>query len=101
VTSQQRGGIPINDIVESPDPKDGPFEETNKNRLAELTNQAMMNLSADHREILHMAFYEGQSYPEISELLGIPVNTVKTRVYYAKQQLKKTLQHHGVKEEIL
>ena len=101
VTSQQRGGMPIEDIVESPDPKDGPFEETNKNRLAEMTSQAMMKLSSDHREIIHMAFYEGQSYPEISELLGIPVNTVKTRVYYAKQQLKKILQHHGVAEDIL
>jgi RNA polymerase sigma-70 factor (ECF subfamily) len=101
MTSQQRGGIPIDDIMESPDHKDGPFEETHKTRLAGLTNQAMMNLSADHREILHMAFYEGQSYPEISELLAIPVNTVKTRVYYAKQQLKKMLQHHGVTEDIL
>ena len=101
VTSQQRGGLPIEDIVESPDPKDGPLEETNKHRLAELTNQAMMNRSADHREILHMTFYEGQSYPEISELLGIPVNTVKTRVYYAKQQLKKTLHQQGITQDIL
>ena len=89
VTSQQRRSIPIENIVESPDPHDGPLEETNKNQLAELTNQAMMNLSSDHREILHMTFFEGQSYPEISEILDIPVNTVKTRVYYAKQQMKK------------
>ncbi len=101
VTSQQRGSIPIENIAESPDPHDGPLEETNKNRLAELTNQAMLNLSSDHREILHLTFHEGQSYPEISELLGIPVNTVKTRVYYAKQQMKKTLQHQGVTEDIL
>jgi len=101
VTSQQRGGVPIEDILESPDSKDGPLEETNKNRLAELTNRAMMNLSSDHREILHMAFYEGQSYPEISGTLDIPVNTVKTRVYYAKQQLKKILQQHSVTEDIL
>lgn len=46
-----------------------------------------------------MTFYEELSYQEIGELLGIPVNTVKTRVYYAKQQLKKTLQHQGVTEE--
>jgi RNA polymerase sigma-70 factor (ECF subfamily) len=43
-----------------------------------------------------MAFYEELSYSEIAELLGIPVNTVKTRVYYAKQQLKKNLQAEGV-----
>jgi RNA polymerase sigma-70 factor (ECF subfamily) len=67
--------------------------------MAALTIQALTTLSPDHREILHMAFYEELSYPEIAELLGIPVNTVKTRVYYAKQQLKKNLQHQGVTEE--
>jgi len=101
VTSQQRGGFSVEDMVESPAQKEGPLEETNKNQLATLTNLAMMNLSSDHREILHMTFYEGQSYPEISELLGIPVNTVKTRVYYAKQQLKKTLHQQGITQDIL
>ena len=46
-----------------------------------------------------MAFYEDLSYPEIAELLDIPVNTVKTRVYYAKQQLKKGLKRQGVTEK--
>ncbi len=101
VTSLQRGGIPIEDIMESPDPKDGPLEKTNEKRMAEMTNTAMMALSEDHRKVLHMTFFEGQSYPEISEVLGIPVNTVKTRVYYAKQQLKKTLLHHGMTEDLL
>ena len=101
VTSQQRGGIPIKKLSESPDPTDGPFEETHRKRSAEITNKAMLALSTDHREILHMAFYEGLSYPEISEILRIPVNTVKTRVYYAKQQIKKTLQHHGMTKDIL
>lgn len=101
VMSQQRGSLPIENIVEFPDSNDGPLEETNKNRLAELTNRAMMNLSSDHREILHMAFYEEESYLEISGILGIPVNTVKTRVYYAKQQLKKILHQQGMTQDIL
>lgn len=101
LTSQQRGGIPIEDILESPDPKAGPLEEVDKQRLATLTQQALTHLSSDHRAILHMAFYEEMSYPEIAELLGIPVNTVKTRVYYAKQHLKRTLVRQGVNEESL
>ncbi len=101
LTSQQRGGIPIEDIVESPDPKEGPLEEVDKQRLATLTQQALTHLSSDHRAIIHMAFYEEMSYPEIAQLLDIPVNTVKTRVYYAKQHLKRTLVRHGVNEENL
>jgi RNA polymerase sigma-70 factor (ECF subfamily) len=101
LTRQQRGVRPLEDIVESPDQRDGPLEEADKTRLAALTNQALATLSLDHRAILHMAFYEGLSYPEIAELLTIPVNTVKTRVFYAKQQLKRTLIRQGVSEETL
>jgi RNA polymerase sigma-70 factor (ECF subfamily) len=99
VTSQQRGGMPLEDIVETAESPENPLEDMQQKRMATLTNQALTTLSPDHREILHMAFYEELSYPEISELLGIPANTVKTRVYYAKQQLKKNLQRHGLTEE--
>jgi RNA polymerase sigma-70 factor (ECF subfamily) len=100
-TSQQRGGMPLEDIVDTAESADNPLKETEQKNMAALTSQVLMTLSADHREILHMAFYEELSYIEISELLHIPVNTVKTRVYYAKQQLRKNLQHQGVTEESL
>ena len=99
VTSQQRGGIPLEDIADTEGSNENPMEDAQQKGMALLTNQGLMTLSSDHREILHMAFYEELSYPEIAELLGIPVNTVKTRVYYAKQQLKKRLQRQGVTEE--
>ena len=99
VTSQQRGSIPLHDIIETAETHENPLKKTQQNWMAAVINKGLMTLSSDHREILHMAFYEELSYQEIGELLGIPVNTVKTRVYYAKQQLKKTLQHQGVTEE--
>ena len=101
VTNQQRGGTPLEDIAESAESGHNPFQDAQQNRMATLTNQALTTLSPDHRAIIHMAFYEELSYPEISELLAIPVNTVKTRVYYAKQQLKKNLQQQGLTEEMI
>ncbi len=101
VTSRQRGGTSLDDILESVESGHSPLEEAQLQRTAKMTNQAIATLSPDHREILHMAFFEELSYPEIAELLHIPVNTVKTRVYYAKQQLKKSLQHQGVTEEMI
>ena len=44
-----------------------------------------------HREILHLAFYEGFTYEEISKMLSIPVNTVKTRVFHARKALRQLL----------
>jgi RNA polymerase sigma-70 factor (ECF subfamily) len=101
VTSQQRGRMPLEDIVENLESNENPLDEAQHKRMAALTNQGLMTLSPDHREILHMAFYEELSYSEIAALLDIPVNTVKTRVHYAKQQLKKSLQRRGVTEEMM
>ena len=60
----------------------------------------MACLTHEHREILRLVFYEELPYEEISILLGIPTNTVKTRVYHAKQRLKEQLQRLGQKEPI-
>lgn len=100
VTSQQRNRLPLEDISETAESHDNnPLTDSHQQRLAALTNHGLLTLTTDHREILHLAFYEELSYQEIAELLHIPVNTVKTRVYYAKQQLKATLQHLGMTKE--
>ncbi|MFO7754322.1 MAG: sigma-70 family RNA polymerase sigma factor [Desulfobacteraceae bacterium] len=52
---------------------------------------ALAQLSYKHREILDLVFFHGQSYSDISKLLAIPENTVKTRVYYAKAALKEEI----------
>ncbi len=49
-------------------------------------------LSVKHREILELVFYQDFSYVEVAELIGIPENTVKTRVFHAKQALKNVLE---------
>lgn len=53
--------------------------------------KAMSAVSVKHREILDLVFYHGLSYQEVSDLLDIPENTVKTRVYYAKAAIKEIL----------
>ena len=45
--------------------------------------RAIAQLSADHQEILRLAFYEDLPYAEIAALLAIPDNIVKTCVYLA------------------
>ncbi len=57
---------------------------------------ALQTLKVKHREILELVFYQEFSYPEVSELIGIPVNTVKTRVFHAKKALKDVLQKQNI-----
>ncbi|MDY0873019.1 sigma-70 family RNA polymerase sigma factor [Dongia rigui] len=54
-------------------------------------------LSLDHREILQLAYYQEFSVQEIAEVLDLPENTVKTRMFYARQRLKALLEQAGVK----
>ena len=101
VSSHRQSSLPLDDAAETVDLSDGPEDQVQQKNLAKLTNQAMKDLSVDHREVLHLAFFEELSYQEISSLLEIPINTVKTRVYYAKQQLKGQMQSLGFSETML
>jgi RNA polymerase sigma-70 factor (ECF subfamily) len=66
---------------------------------AERLWQALQALSPEHREVLELVLTYDLSYPEIAELIGCPANTVKTRVFYAKQQLQRILARLGLREE--
>lgn len=48
---------------------------------------ALEKLSPDHREIIFLKDYQGHSYLEISEILGIPIGTVMSRLHHARRKL--------------
>jgi RNA polymerase sigma-70 factor, ECF subfamily len=48
---------------------------------------ALETLSADHREIVFLRDYQGHSYTEIAEILGIPLGTVMSRLHHARRSL--------------
>ncbi len=54
--------------------------------------QAMGRLSGEHRAILGLRYLEDFDLTEIAGILDIPVGTVKSRLHYAKQQLRKILE---------
>ncbi len=54
--------------------------------------QALEKLEASEREILMLREYEQLSYVEISELLRVPVNTVRSRLFRSRMALKDFLQ---------
>lgn len=51
----------------------------------------LANIREEYREVLILYYYNGYSYDEISRILAIPLGTVKTYLYRAKQELKKAL----------
>ncbi len=55
---------------------------------SEYVQKALLSLTSKHQEILDLVFFHEIKYAQIADLLSIPVNTVKTRVYNAKAALK-------------
>lgn len=54
--------------------------------------QALQKLDTDEREILMLREYEQLSYAEIAEVLGIPVNTVRSKLFRSRLALRNHLE---------
>ncbi len=62
----------------------------------EVVKQAMSQLGSKHQEVLDLFFFHQFSYQEISEVMDISINTVKSRIFYAKEQLQGILGGMGI-----
>ena len=60
-------------------------------QMGDHLRHCMERLSDDHRQIVHLTFFEDLSYREISEIVGSPEGTLKARLFHAKQALKRCL----------
>jgi len=58
--------------------------------------RALRSLSLDHRSVLVMHDLEGVTEKEISTILDIPVGTVKSRLFYARDQVRTFLSKEGI-----
>ncbi|WP_052063879.1 sigma-70 family RNA polymerase sigma factor [Nitrincola sp. A-D6] len=58
---------------------------------AEQIRHCIQTLSIDHRAVMDLTFFEEMSYSDIAMVVGCPENTVKTRMFHAKQVMKKCL----------
>jgi RNA polymerase sigma-70 factor, ECF subfamily len=55
---------------------------------------ALDSLRAEDRVVLRMLHYQGLSHQEVSEQMVVPLGTVKSRAYAARQHLIERLQQH-------
>jgi RNA polymerase sigma-70 factor (ECF subfamily) len=67
-----------------------------RRELAGVLGQALRALPAEQRTVVELTYYYGLPYQEISEIMGCPVNTVKTRMFHARRRLKELLPGLGV-----
>lgn len=78
------------------DENDTPEVTAQKTDKGAQIKAAMQGLSAEHREILDLVYYQEQSVSEAAEILAIPEATVKTRMFYARKKLGEILKERGL-----
>lgn len=69
----------------------GPEGELQQQELHERLLQAMSALSAEHRAVIELTYYLGYSCRDVAQVMDCPVDTVKTRMFYARRRLKSLL----------
>ncbi|WP_013320474.1 sigma-70 family RNA polymerase sigma factor [Gloeothece verrucosa] len=62
----------------------------------DLVERGLQSLSLEHRVVLVLHDLEDISQKEIAQILELPVGTVKSRLHYARNAIKKFLQQEGV-----
>lgn len=60
-----------------------------RRQLAERVLAVLDRLSAAHREVLVLCYFEERSVEEASELTGVPPGTVKSRLFHARQKFRE------------
>jgi RNA polymerase sigma-70 factor, ECF subfamily len=82
----------LDDIAETEaaDTPDG-FAQLAAKQRSEGVQVCMGKLSDEHRECMHLVFFEGLSLAEVAAVQGCPENTVKTRLFHARQKIKNCL----------
>jgi len=74
----------------------GPEHGASNEQLSEGMQAALKTISPNYRAVIVLKHLLGCSYQEISEVLEIPENKVKSRLYTARQLLQETLTERGL-----
>lgn len=66
-----------------------PADSAQQKQETERLYQALLQMPEEKKEVLILSRFQGLKYEEIAQLLGCEVNTVKTRVHRALQELRE------------
>jgi RNA polymerase sigma-70 factor (ECF subfamily) len=79
------------------DPAEDAETTVDKRDRSAIVQQCLSQLSAIHREVLDLVYYHEKSVDEVAAIVGAPVNTVKTRMFYARKRMANLLKAGGLK----
>ena len=78
------------------DPSDNPEVAMLKSQRASVLQDCLTQLSPAHREIVDLVYYHEKSVEEVAEIISVPANTVKTRMFYARKRIGELMAAKGI-----
>ena len=88
--------IDQDDLCGIVDAGDTPEAALDRKQTSGALRACIDRLSPAHREIIDLIYYRENSVAEVSDILDIPHATVKSRMFYARKQLARTLVSAGL-----
>ncbi|MCA9740908.1 MAG: sigma-70 family RNA polymerase sigma factor [Deferribacteres bacterium] len=78
-----------------------PENTLERRELRSLLERALDQIPAEQKEVVVMKEFQGLKFIEIAEILELPINTVKSRMYYGLHALRKILDKWNIDKEAI
>ncbi len=85
----------ISDLLAGKDP--GPRDQAGGREMEAILRKELAGLSSEHRQVIILSRLEGLKYRQIAKVLGIPSGTVRSRLHYGLEQLRRNFVARGIK----
>ena len=92
----KRKRLSQDELPDRADPSAGPEQQAILSDQASRLRRAIDELPEKYRTVITLFHLQGKHYEEIAEVLGLPMGTVKTHLFRAKEQLRIMLENDGV-----
>lgn len=91
---QRRRGEPLEDVA--PEAAEATDEEAALREQRQIVQHALRRLPTDQREALELAYYGGYTQSQLAERLGVPLGTIKSRMFGGLSRLRELLAEAGI-----
>jgi RNA polymerase sigma-70 factor (ECF subfamily) len=83
------------------DPREDAETVLDRQERSKIIRGCLAQLSPAHREIIDLVYYHEQTIDDVARILGVPLNTVKTRMFYARKRIAALLAARGIEQACL
>jgi RNA polymerase sigma-70 factor (ECF subfamily) len=90
---RRRNLAEVHTQAEPADSAPGPETRLVRGEMIDRVRAALRKIPEMYKVVVKMHFFDGLSYPEISRIMKLPVNTIKSHIFRAKEMLRRRLAH--------